>query len=278
MFGGNKNLKDSSVDLATTIKDSSLVIGYTKTDKLITALYMVTDIIDKDEPLRNKLRTLGTGIISDMNTAPANVCSKISEIMSFLDIAYAINIISEMNCSILRKEFLELNQSIQESTDKIKTINRQINLSEFFREEELPLPNLPLYRGRSKEGVLSFRGNLNSKGHTRIGVQKGSTLMKALSAVGRPISDSTARAHHATADSSDILKKQRREDIINIIKTIGGNATIKDIKDRAQTMPEKMASLISCSEKTLQRELVSMVKDTVLKKTGEKRWSRYFLK
>lgn len=276
MFGGNKNLKDSVNDLGLTIKDSTLTIAYTKTDKLITALYMVTDIIDKDEPLRNKLRTLGTGIISDMNTIPSNVPGKISEIMSFLDIAFAINIISEMNCSILRKEFLELNQSIlsaQVNKEAARSIKRQINLSEFFVE--------PANIERSPQGhfhTLSIPRSGN--GHpspTRIGVQKGSTLMKALSAVGRPTSDSTARAHHATADSSDLLKKQRREDIINIIKTIGGNATIKDIKDRAQANPDKMASLISCSEKTLQRELVSMVKDTVLNKVGEKRWSRYFL-
>ena len=66
--------------------------------------------------------------------------------------------------------------------------------------------------------------------------------------------------------------------ILNIIKTIGGSATIKDIKDRAKAMPEQAGLLVSCSEKTLQRELVSMVKDDVLNKTGEKRWSRYFMK
>jgi hypothetical protein len=43
-------------------------------------------------------------------------------------------------------------------------------------------------------------------------------------------------------------------------------------------MPGKADALISCSEKTLQRELVSMVKNGVLDKMGEKRWSRYFLK
>ena len=42
--------------------------------------------------------------------------NKIAEIMSFLDIASAVNIISEMNYNILRKEFSELNQSISEST------------------------------------------------------------------------------------------------------------------------------------------------------------------
>ena len=76
----------------------------------------------------------------------------------------------------------------------------------------------------------------------------------------------------------DKLKKERRDDIVNIIKNIGGNATIKDIKDRVKSSPNKTSPLLSCGEKTLQRELVSMVKDGVLNKMGEKRWSRYFLK
>ena len=73
MLGEEKNLKDSE---RKNIKDISSVPApyqaagfgsgsYTKTQKLITALYMVTDIIDKDEPLRNKLRTLGVQILSD---------------------------------------------------------------------------------------------------------------------------------------------------------------------------------------------------------------------
>ena len=221
---------------------------------------MVTDIIDKDEPLRNKLRTLGTGIISDINSFPANACSKISEAMSFLDIASAINIISEMNANILRKEFSALDQSIKDSTDKVTVLNKQINLSEFFREQ-LPVSEQNIHKGHHK--------SIGHQYSMRIGVQKGSTLMQALS---------NTKLSPLKPDSFNMLKKQRREDILNIIKLIGGNGTIKDIKDKIQALPNRAGVLISCGEKTLQRELVSMVKDNVLKKTGEKRWSRYFIK
>jgi len=289
MFKGEKNLKDSKKD---SIKDTSSsvstsyqtvgfssgsVISYTKTNKLITALYMVTDIIDKDEPLRNKLRALGVEILSDisMSKMPFNI-SKIDQILSFLDIAAAMSIISEMNFSILKKEFLELNQSIIESIGNIGTTSRQINLTEFFQDSSSP------FRGGFEERflknsphpnpLLKREGELNSKGHTRIGVQKGSTLMRALS------DKLTPEARPMGYQEFDVLKKQRRNDIINIIKTIDGNVTIKDIKDKAQESKGQMISLVSCSEKTLQRELVSMVKDSVLNKVGEKRWSRYFLK
>jgi DNA-binding HxlR family transcriptional regulator len=229
---------------------------------------MVTDIIDKDEPLRNKLRTLGVEILSDITSSPretiGSICGKISKIMSFLDIASTINIISEMNCNILRKEFSELNQSIIESTGKAGLINRQINLSEFFEmssgEETYSHSTSPLLRGRG-----------TFKGHTSIGVQKGSTLLKAI----KDMSNKNSLAPYEAAGFRSgfaLLKKQRRDEINNLIQKKGGNATITDIRSGAY------GSLISCSEKTLQRELISMVKDGVLKKMGEKRWSRYFLK
>ncbi len=265
----NKNLKDYPNDLGIVIKDTSVYISYIKTDKLITALYMVTDIIDAGEPLRNKLRTLGTGIISDMNSNPANVFSKISEIMSFLNIASAINIISEMNCNILSKEFLELERATKESVDKVEDLGNEVNLAKFFTDE-LSLPQ-----------ASNDKGHYKSIGHhisTRIGVQKGSTLMHALSdrnLVSSVVSNKNQSLSIKT--SFYILKKQRRDSMLDIIKTLGGSGTIKDIKDKIVAMPKDAGSLISCGEKTIQRELVSMVKDGVLDKTGKKRWSRYFL-
>jgi hypothetical protein len=306
MFGENKNLanpvKDTKKDTPSSVpalyQTKDLGLGsYTKTNKLITALYMVTDIIDQDEPLRNKLRTLGIEIVSDMHLIQENnighlasdIHGKIAQIMSFLEIASTINIISEMNCSILRKEFGELNQSIlsaqagKESVGEADTIGRRIDLSDFFSDElSDPYPSSPLLKGRSEEGIMSLtKGREVFKGHTRIGVQKGSTLLRAIKDMsnrnfagvqhpkfGRP----TSELKTANANSFLILKKQRRDEINNLIQKKGGNATITDIRSGAY------GSLISCGEKTLQRELVSMVRDGVLNKTGEKRWSRYFLK
>ena len=251
MLIGNKNLKDPSHDLEITLKDSPFPFVYPKANKLITALYMVTDIVDKEEPLRNKLRTLGVEILSDtISGSRSNLDNKIQEIVSFLDIASAVNLISEMNCNILKKEFLDLSQHIKESTQ-----TKPAWLEEF------------IYQSSPERSNESSRVGI---GHTRIGVQKGGTLMKALSGVKDIHKNNPApyeaRGFHA---GFDLLKKQRREDIVRIIKTNGGSATIKDIKTKTS---------LSYSEKTLQRELMSMIKDSVLYKEGSKRWSRYFIR
>ena len=47
----------------------------------------------------------------------------------------------------------------------------------------------------------------------------------------------------------------------------GAKLTIKDFAKNIK----------DCSDKTIQRELISMVTSGVLKKEGERRWSKYFL-
>ncbi|MCC7160280.1 hypothetical protein IT399_00925 [Candidatus Nomurabacteria bacterium] len=280
MFGEEKNLKDSSTNTNIVIKDTATSISYKKTNKLVTALYMVTDIMDKDEPLRNKLRTLGISIISDISSTPHHASGKVSDTMSFLDIARTIGIISDMNYSILKKEFIFLDQSIREYTGNIQSLNREINLTELFKEE------IQNSEENSTEQNNFSKGHYNSIGHhapTRIGVQKGSTLLKALSDKRLFTSTKTSNMPNRNApdlnkNNFDLLKKQRRFEIINMIKNSGGNATISDIKNAAQKTPANAESLVSCSEKTLQRELVSMISDGVLYRTGEKRWSKYSIK
>jgi hypothetical protein len=63
------------------------------------------------------------------------------------------------------------------------------------------------------------------------------------------------------------LKKNSRQSII-----------INLLKRKKEIMIKDVSPLISgCSEKTIQRELLAMVRAGILKKTGEKRWSRYSL-
>ena len=273
------SLKDTGTGLGIAIKDASAPISYNKINKLITALYMVTDIMDKEEPIRNKLRTLGVEILSDtISMSRSNLDKKIHEVLSLLDIAGMVNLISEMNLNILQKEFFELKKSIEESIEVPKSRYSEMDLSRLF-SNEFSLPSA---------SISDDKSTTDQNGRTRIGVQKGSTLMKALSdragsmsnrrpiGQGKSMSDNGIgqKKNERTGQSNqdfDLLKKDRRIQIIAIIKMTTGGATITDIRTTAT------GTLATCGEKTLQRELIGMVKDGVLKKTGEKRWSRYFL-
>ena len=55
---------------------------------------------------------------------------------------------------------------------------------------------------------------------------------------------------------------------------------IKELLKKQQfvTVKDVVKTIKDCGEKTLQRELIAMVKDNVLRREGDRRWSRYFLK
>lgn len=266
MIKEEKGITDSVSAAGLSLKDKHFSpVSYTKTNKLITALYMVTDIMDSGEPLRIKLRTLGLNIISDLHSNflmekrfLQKVIERVDEIVSFLGICETLNLISEMNSNILIKEFLELKESI-------KALNPDGTLSLFFKEEEVLPPVSPVVEKRHVIGQKKF---------SSIGVQKGNTLMKALSDKVSALSD--------RREDMNALKGQRREEIIKIIKDGSNNTTgltITDIHTLSKELKDKLdiKALTSCGEKTLQRELASMVTDNVLNKAGSKRWSRYFL-
>lgn len=266
----DNNLKDTSLSQNTSNSLTSFALSYRKTNKLITALYMVTDIIDITEPIRTKLRFLGAEIISDINALnyskrtdiTINITKKITEIITFLDIVHALSMVSAMNSSILKKEFIALKKSLEEGN------NNSVWLEEFLL----------------KDASVNDE-QVQNKNSVRLGVQSSGSLMKALKDINMSnrngmsdrlsfMPNNKIIAENSVSNKrtdSDMTKKERRFEIVNIIKMNNSQATITDIKNSAKGV------LKMCGEKTLQRELVSMVADGVLKKEGDKRWSKYLL-
>ena len=256
--------KDAFKDTHLALKDKLFSISYSKTSKLITALYMVTEIMDKNEPIRQKLRSAGADLLSDTlqqqyisrTNLLMDINKKITEIMSFMDIASTIGMISEMNNRIIKNEFALLKKSLNLEENSVW-------LEEFLAD-----------------GSTKGHETLSDRNPVRIGVQKSSNLLKVLENMkSKPESVSVSDRKKVTEkqsenkkDSYDKIKLERRYDIMQVIRNTTGGATISDIRSKGH------GTLKGTGEKTLQRELVSMVADGVLYKTGEKRWSKYFLK
>ncbi len=103
-----------------------------------------------------------------------------------------------------------------------------------------------------------------------------STLLPSLATpikdnIGRPLQIEETNRAEEKPDLKDFsavsVKKNTRQSII-----------IGLLKRKREAMIKDITPLIhGCSEKTIQRELLSMVKSGILRKEGEKRWSRYSL-
>ncbi len=236
-----------------------------KTEKLVTALYMVTDCMDTDDALKSKLRELGVSLLSDMykismlspmdkHVHISSSLAHVDELLSFIEIAYTIGFISEMNASILKKEFSILIGELEGHQKKDKHFT-------FTLDEEMF--SLPV----EEENNKLLKEQIDSQNSIK---DNSSNLVKRTSSNIMSFTNNKSSSLHLghTSNSnghslSTSEKKERTEKILVLAKD--REVSIKDISN----------SFTNCSEKTIQRELNSLVLQGQIKKTGSKRWSRY---
>ncbi|MEK7607814.1 MAG: hypothetical protein AAB484_02765 [Patescibacteria group bacterium] len=219
---------------------SHFVFLYKKTEKLIAAIYMITDFVKDNEPLKWRIRENALELLS-LNTSFATVSlserlellkkyqALSLEIVSLSGIAHIGGLISEMNYNVLKIEFEKLTAIINKDENKKANEETVVLNSGFFdREDVLYSPQKPL-----------------SKGHSQY-------LPKIVKSV-------------KSTDNKD--DKNDRKTIISKLLSKKNGLNIKDFSQ----------AIRDCSEKTIQRELLSMVASGILKKEGERRWSTYSL-
>jgi hypothetical protein len=177
----------------------------------------------------------------DKNVVIQSLFTAALETISLLNVARISNLISDMNHALLVKE---IDNIVSLLSDRL--VQNAENAGYVLSEAFFKTPSLFASGLRTEVGSRSQ----NDKG------QKG------------PERESR-RGSDGFKGHEDMLEKknQRQENIVGLLKG-QSNLTIKDfsrvIKD--------------CSEKTIQRELLELVARGVIKKEGERRWSRYSLK
>jgi hypothetical protein len=228
-----------------------------KTEKLVTALYMVTDVMEDGDALKNKMRSLSVDLLSDVYTlhdlTPTNKQSRIElatnhikELISLVDIAGTIGFISAMNAGIIKRELIHTGKELEEK-------NKDNNSYTHALDERLfDIPNPEEHRIQTPIGHNNWVKRTLPLSYTNSSKNSLSVLKKTM--------------HHA---SDPLEKKDRIEKILSLIKSKdnGQGVSIKDIA----------IDFSDYSEKTIQRELNAMVEKGQLKKNGSKRWSKYLL-
>jgi len=198
------------------------------------------------------MSSVSTKSVSEKAKLLMSTSELINEIVSLLSIAKSGSIISDMNVSVLQKEYESLNSMIKHK-EKIKDTVDEIMGGFFDNPKTL--------------GEHNKQGDIH-KGHSKGHKTTNDVLYKT--PASRPVKSRLSlhgRDTKTGATTSGLLNKDgRRAKILGLLKK-KKEVTIKDVS----------SVIADCSDKTIQRELSSMVKENVLKKEGEKRWSRYSL-
>lgn len=211
-----------------------------KLEKITSAIFLVTDLFSEKDSLRYKLRDVSLELLSTAthDQSLEYIKPHLLELLSLLDVAYHSNQLSEMNYTVLKRELGALVEKIQK--DKYETFSIP---SSFFATPEQE--NRPL----DKKTEISSVPQINSvnKSYSENKGQDSSTPKK-------------------TYNKTSNKKKDRQQKILTIIKDMK-KVSVTDISKK----------ITNVSDKTIQRELIDLVEQGVVKKEGERRWSTYSL-
>jgi hypothetical protein len=205
-----------------------------KSERLASALYVVTGFIQPNDPMRKRLRTGALDIIG-LSARPSGMSLEgiekfkalCVEMGALLTTARGAGLLSQMNAGLLSEEYALLGSFVSENSQ----ILREGKVLAF---ESLPAP------------AVMPTEQIAIKGHVKIQQEKKKVVKRQI------------------VSSNGGGQSDRKRTILNLVDSKGKIS----IKDATSMIP-------GVSEKTIQRELLAMVKEGLLLKEGERRWSTY---
>jgi len=274
--------------------NSHFAFIYKKTEKLVTAVYMITNFIKDTEPLKWRIREICLDLLSlnmSFNTVSLSERKDLLRqyqahsitIISLSEIAHHSGLISEMNFSILKREFEALVAII--SNDENKKANEETIMidREFFTvaKDAPEVSNNPNYANQAAgQNPVSYKTPFNTEGPAM-----GAPMNTPNAPINTPVSKAYTEKtlndfRNKHINTHPAIHQNTRPQPVNtgssnnnrkdsIIKLLGKKSGLT-VKDFIEVIP-------NVSEKTIQRELLALVANGVLKKEGERRWSTYSL-
>lgn len=249
--------------------DNYFVYVFKKAERILAALYMMSNFFDIDEPAKVRIRTLGLDFlslsikISDQSSFSRDQSIKmlaaiLLELTSIFEISFLSGMVSEMNHAILRREFDTLLEIVI-SLEKAGRMGESVVLSDpFFAVFDSETSA----RTGEKSAVMRSNPDLKPKESERDAPSGGHKKDSGSDDIKQDFSKGQYKGHSDVNDKKEIRK--------NLILSLLGRRD-------ALTIREISAVIHDCSQKTVQRELQALVDQNVLNKAGERRWTRYFL-
>ncbi len=243
------------------IKDTMLEIE-AKTQKIVTALYLVSDLIDETDPLRKDIRNISVSLSSLVSSisieSPSQAKKIITEaqnhvdrLLNILKVCVSVGFVSDMNFKVISEYLVFVRDDL---TQKYGLINSQSLVASSFHNKAIHEFILPDFITKDSGLVGGNQATVSKEAKSKI------EALKDIEVRTKPKVDISIKDNSNGHESNS----QRLDKIVSIIQT-QGNVSIGDV---AKEFPE-------LSEKTIQRMLIRLVELGKLSKTGEKRWSRY---
>ena len=242
-------------------KDIRRIYIYRKAERLAKAIQLITPAFATAPSLKNRLDGIAVGLIDAAILPPSSAREALSRellaLSSILSVARTGSLLSDMNADLITREAHLLLQEIASYEEPRLFLEESLTLAELAKRAPDMRP-VSTNENTDREFLAKRAGNdkrhsVEFKGH-----------IKDNSRDAKENAQNTASTHSAEKGSEGT--SDRQEAIIQILRS-KGSSYIKDIS----TMIREV------SEKTIQRELQTLINKGVIQKEGERRWTQYSL-
>jgi hypothetical protein len=267
------------------IKDKDGVNVYRRAEKICKAYFLLTQHIQENNSIKQKLRNLALDMSSktlDMvvtfnktEELARGVVTHAMALVSVSDIAVTARFISEANYSLVVHQ-VQIFINEVETYWKTSSHNNQVMPVHLFDVESLDASykNDMSFMSQSVSNTAIEEIQVLKKENTHAvssSIHGSIAPMNSQTSVNKVVRDFARGSEQKKTSSNPTAKeskgegKSERQTLILSTISTRGESSIKDLTDVIK----------GCSEKTIQRELIALVDSGSLLKTGERRWSRY---
>jgi len=233
--------------------------------KLTRAVYRVTDMMPDQEPLKWKLREKSVALFTDLSYIKDKEylerLSRLSDIETFIDEVILLlslvedeNTISGTNFQILKDEYRAIKKFIE--NERGSNLFEEIFLKKGLEAPKESIGQSAIGQSNGQDDNVRLNNNLNK--------------------------DNENNDNQFSWNKTNKEKETKRKKPVKINKVQSQSTkerkskVFETVKERGRVSVGEISSLFSdFSEKTIQRDLLEMVKSGILKKEGDKRWRTY---
>lgn len=237
-----------------SLKDNTNYI-IQRSDKICLAIYVLTNHVKDIDPIKWSIRTHAINLVSFTNNLNESrdgerqivIDMSVKEatlVLSEITLASRAGLVSYANWKVVSDEIALFTTELKDFMQKDTILSP---LQQEHMRVDMPAPSV--------DKMIQLHKKTSVKDMSNKGQNKGHVLLNK----------STER-ENIKDTKNDLQHDERRKIILEMLK----DKDFLSVKDIALLIK-------NCSEKTIQRELIFLVKSGVLYKTGDRRWSTYSL-
>lgn len=256
-----------------------------KPEKLASAIYLITSFFSDQEPLKWRLRNLASDLASlslylkdnfsrEREQAGFEVRTTTLEIITLFTVARNAGLVSDINYDIISREMYKYLNSIGLPAGITEEGDKMLLSQNFFSIEPTPTKQAELSESNTQKDKNESPKQLNTNNPQ----PKSEPVPNEKYSIKTEYLPRTKDLGGNQEVKSSNTKNLKEFGTVAVKKNVRQSIIINLLKRKKEIMIKDVSPLINnCSDKTVQRELLAMVKAGVLKKEGEKRWSKYSL-